>query len=102
MVKIFHCLMVFFTRAGILAVCPMFESRSMASTLRADQQGCQKGLVEDHSGGYRIETLWPERTTPTRLHQVVKVDAAHPTARRVVHARPITELTGWPRPTGIL
>ena len=30
------------------------------STLRADQQGCQNGLVlEDHSGGYRIEPLRP-------------------------------------------
>ncbi len=32
---------------------------STPSTLRADQQGCQKGLLEDHSGGYRIEPLRP-------------------------------------------
>ena len=26
---------------------------------RAGQQPCQNGLVEDHSGGYRIEPLRP-------------------------------------------
>jgi len=31
------------------------------TTLRADQEPCQNGLVEDHSGGYRIETLRPGR-----------------------------------------
>jgi hypothetical protein len=29
------------------------------TTLRADQEPCQNGLVEDHSGGYRIEPLRP-------------------------------------------
>ena len=32
---------------------------STASTLRADQQGCQNGLVEDHSGAFRIESIRP-------------------------------------------
>jgi hypothetical protein len=32
-----------------------------ASTRLADQQPCQNGLVEDHSGDYRIETLRPGR-----------------------------------------
>ncbi len=37
--------------------CPRSSLRpsSTASTLLADQQGCQKGLDRDHSGGYRIE-----------------------------------------------
>ncbi|SVC38082.1 uncharacterized protein METZ01_LOCUS290936, partial [marine metagenome] len=30
---------------------------STTTTLRANQQGCQNGLLEDHSGGYRIEPL---------------------------------------------
>ena len=38
----------------------MFERFTFnALMLRADQQPCQNGLVEDHSGGYRIETLRP-------------------------------------------
>jgi len=32
---------------------------STASTLRADQQLCQNGLLEGHSGGYWIEPLRP-------------------------------------------
>ena len=32
---------------------------STASTLRADQQGGQNGLVEDHSGAFRIESIRP-------------------------------------------
>ena len=28
--------------------------------LRAGPQPCQKGLVEDHSGGYRIEPVRPD------------------------------------------
>jgi hypothetical protein len=39
------------------------------TTLRADQEPCQNGLVEDHSGGYRIEpraTPLPCLTQPSR------------------------------------
>ena len=34
-------------------------SRSDEKTLQADQQGCQKGLAEDHFANYWIETLRP-------------------------------------------
>ncbi|MCX8215101.1 MAG: hypothetical protein OTJ97_11475 [SAR202 cluster bacterium] len=36
---------------------------STTTTLRADQQGCQNGLVlNDRSGGYKVEPLRPEHT----------------------------------------
>ena len=37
----------------------MYPLTSTTTTLRADQQDCQKGLVEDHSGGSGLETLRP-------------------------------------------
>jgi hypothetical protein len=37
------------------------ESGQAASFgVRVDYQDCQNGLVEDHSGGYRIEALRPD------------------------------------------
>ncbi len=30
------------------------------ASLRADQQPCQNGLLEDHSGGFRIELIRPD------------------------------------------
>ena len=91
---------------------------STAPTLWADQQACQKGLFEDHSGGYRIEPLRPggvlvgqrrfevraedARQHPGEVRQVelqesVSMEATEPTACRVGNPRLVaaTPYAGW-------
>ena len=84
----------------------------------ADQQDCQNVLVEDHSGGYRIETHRPggvlvgqrrfevraedARQHPGEVRQVelqesVSMEATEPTACRVGNPRLVaaTPYAGW-------
>ena len=65
-------------------------------------QPCQKGLLEDHSGGYRIEPLRPDQAAPKGLQQTVGVEAAHPSTRCASRAGHTADVAGWLRPTGIL
>ena len=58
------------------------------TTLRADQEPCQNGLVEDHSGGYRIEPLRPSGVLVGYRPGEVRLGEVRPSEVRPFEVRP--------------
>ena len=59
------------------------STSSMPSMVRIDQQGCRKGLLEDHSGGYRSLPQFGQLAS-SAFHPLVACVAVNTAARRHV------------------
>ncbi len=54
-----------------------------------DQQGCQKGLVEDHPGGFRVEIPRPDRVSIRKRSLKVRPEEIRPEEVRPEEVRPL-------------